>query len=141
MTSTCEDDRAVEQVSQTGCAVFYSGDIQNLLDTIVSDMLQATLLDDIQWALSAFLMLWFCDSVMEYNPKHRFYSSHFKSQLNTYLVDYFQCLGTFNDLELSQFFYSIFLIACIWRNSFITCSNLRRQSLPGLHTFVFLDKY
>lgn len=39
MTSTCEDDRAVEQVSQTGCAVFYSGDIQNLLDTIVSDML------------------------------------------------------------------------------------------------------
>lgn len=39
MANTYEDDRALEQVSQTGCAVFYSGDSQNLLDTTVSDML------------------------------------------------------------------------------------------------------
>lgn len=39
MANTYEDGKALEQVSQTGCAIFFSGDIQNHLDTILSDML------------------------------------------------------------------------------------------------------
>lgn len=39
MVSSYEGDKALEQVFQTGCTVFFSGDIQNHLDTILSDML------------------------------------------------------------------------------------------------------
>lgn len=38
---------------------------------------------------------------------------HFKLQPKTYLLDYVQCLGIFNDFALYQLFYSIFLILSI----------------------------